>query len=375
MNSPQEQTVVSALNWGRSLEAWLCENCDWSFLVLPQETHQLRCPHCFTGLLVQYKGQIEELTYANPPELVAPHSLPSFRLDESIRQFASGIPFAPLDLTAEQIRKRLQPIYLPVWLVDSRVSASWKAEVGFDYEVVSHQEFYEQAGSRWTSQELKETRTRWEMRLGQLDRSYQNIPTPALEDHWRIKKRVGTFDFSQAKTYEPKVLNDAFIRLPDRAPDDAWSEALPAFQTAAAGECMQAAGADHIRQFVWQPEFLEQSWSLLLLPAYTSYYLDDQQKPQPVVINGQNGALSGKRIASQQRAQKTSMILFALAVVACLISLGLAAAGLVFPPAFVLAVISMILAFLLGLGAVVPVGMVWLFNRAQASTSPSDPRY
>lgn len=101
------------------------------------------------------------------------------------------------------------------------------------------------------------------------------------------------------------------------------------------------------------------------MPVYTSYYLDDQQIPQPIIINGENGRLSGKRAASGQRAQKTSIMLFALAVVLFLVSMSLGAAGVLFPPAFVLAVVVIVLAFLLSAGAVVPVVRVWWFNRAQ----------
>lgn len=363
--SPAEQLTGAELGWGKPLQAWLCEQCDWRYITLPQETEKLRCPHCFTGVLSRYDGAFNELVYSHAPELVIPHSLPPERLEESIQQFARGIPFAPLDLNAAQIRKRLRPVYLPVWLVDSRVKANWKAEAGFYYQVVSHQDEYEQTCGEWVSRKMQETRTRWEVRLGNLEREYHNVPSPALEEHQKILQQVGEFDFSLIADYQPENLSGVFVRLPDRVPEDAWSEAVPIFEQNAAEECRQASGADQFRQFNWQPQFQDRNWSLLLLPVYTSYYLDDQQIPQPVIINGENGRLSGKRAASQQRAQKTSIMLFALAVVLFLVSMSLGAAGVLFPPAFVLAVAVIVLAFLLSAGAVVPVVRVWWFNRSQ----------
>ncbi|MCC7129667.1 MAG: hypothetical protein B6D39_12140 [Anaerolineae bacterium UTCFX2] len=353
-------------NWASPMQAWVCERCDWRYLKLTQETDKLRCPHCFNDSLSLYEGPWGELVYLHPPELVVHPSLPQARLDETIRQFSKGIPFAPMDLSAPQIRKRLRLVFLPVWLVDSRVQASWKMEAGFYYQVVSHQDSYDQSRSGWVSRERQETRTRWELRLGRLDREYLNVSTPALEEHRSIQKQVGNFDLSQAAAYQPEVTYQAFIRLPDRAPEDAWSGAEPGFQFRAAEECQQASQADQIRQFVWQPQFTDQNWTLLLLPVYTSYYFDDQLTPQPLIINGQTGFLTGKRRASEQRAQKTTMILFALAIMAFLIGITLAAASVAFPPALAPSVVFTILAFILGLGAVVPLARVWWFNRSQS---------
>lgn len=364
-NPPLEQES----KWASPMQAWVCERCDWRYLKLPQKAEKPRCPHCFNDSLSPYEGIWSNLVHPYPPELVVQPNLPQARLDESILQFTRGIPFAPVDLNASQIRKRLRLIFLPVWLVDSRVEATWKMEAGFHYQVVSHQESYEQSQGRWVSREFEETRTRWEIRLGRLDRKYQNVSTPALEAHRSIQQQVGIFDFNQAEVYQPEGIKKGFIRLPDRTPEAAWSEAQPGFQLCAAEECQQASRADQIRQFVWRPQFTDKNWTLLLLPVYTSYYLDDRQTPQPLIINGQNGFLTGKRSASEQRAQKTAMIFFALAIMSFLISIVLATVSVAFPPTLGLSVLFITLAFLLGIGAVVPLIMVWWFNRSQSRQS------
>jgi len=51
----------------------------------------------------------------------------------------------------------------------------------FNYEVVSHQERFSQNQGGWNSQEVTETRVRWELRRGRLDRVYSNNPIAALE--------------------------------------------------------------------------------------------------------------------------------------------------------------------------------------------------
>ena len=59
---------------------------------------------------------------------------------------------------------------------------------------------------------------------------------------------MGAFKLEEAVEYQVKEIENIFVRLPNRDTKDAWVEATPAIQTAAAEECRQAAGADHIRQ-------------------------------------------------------------------------------------------------------------------------------
>ena len=49
------------------------------------------------------------------------------------------------------------------------------------------------------------------------------------------------------------------------------------------------------------------TWTLLLLPLLSAYYLDDEGAPQAVYINGQNGTISGVRRSSMKRAQRASL--------------------------------------------------------------------
>jgi hypothetical protein len=166
--------------WGAPLVAVVCETCDWTFLA-PPSADLGRCPHCSRPGLTPLDSGLSQLPYTQPPELTLPHALDPAQLGQAIQTFARGIPYPPQDLTPSTLQRRLQRVYLPMWLVDASVQANWKAEAGFDYQVVSHQDQY--SGSGWTSQQVKEGRIRWEPRLGRLERSYANLAAPALEDH------------------------------------------------------------------------------------------------------------------------------------------------------------------------------------------------
>lgn len=353
-----------AESWGADLSTLVCEHCDWTYLAPAIGTAQT-CPHCHQGGLTPLNNAGAEQTPA-VPELAIPFSLSSTALESSLQSFAKEIPYAPKDLDLRQLRSRLQAVFLPMWLVDAETQATWQAEAGFNYEVVSHQEKFEQNRGGWSTRQVNETRTRWEPRLGCLRRSYRNISAPALEEHSQLQAQLGPFELSQAQPYQAQTIQQAMVRLPNRLTQDAWSDAKPAFQAAAAEECRQAAAADYLRHFSWQAEFNKQNWTLLLLPVYTTYYLDDENIPQPVLLHGQSGKISGLRRASLKRAQRVAITLLVVAAVLFLISLAVATASIFLPPALAIGVLGIVAALLVGLGAVIPVTTVWWFNRNQA---------
>jgi hypothetical protein len=367
LNPEQNESRDLAAAWGLELEYAICERCDWGYLVQRGTQPQL-CPHCFQGKLTSLQEQAghlhQILPCTSPPEMVIPFSLPEQEIAAAVGKFAGGIWFAPGDLKPQNLLGRIQQVYIPMWLVDVDVQADWQIEAGFNYNVVSYQDRYDENRGGWFSHEVTEQRVRWEPRLGRLKRSYSNLRAPALEDQPALERSLGKYNLSQAQPYQNNVVGRAFVRLPNRSIQDAWPEAVPALQSAAAEECRKAAGADHLRDFRWSPEFGKQNWTLLLLPLYTTYYLDDEQVPRAVYIQGQTGSVSGSRRASPKRGQRAALTLLGFALAVFLIGLALAAASPLLPPLMVFSGIAILLAILLGLGAIIPIAMVWQFNRS-----------
>lgn len=351
--------------WEGGWWAALCERCDWRYL-LPAGRRPERCPHCFSAPLTPLEGDLSRLPYVRPPELVVPATLSDRRLRAEVERFAEKIPYPPEDLSAERLRARLQPLALPLWLVDVQVRAGWRAEVGFDYEVVSHQSRYDDRGGGWREQEVQERRVRWEPRLGRLRRVYHNVIAPALEAEGALQRALGPFRLEDAQPYPQQQSAVTLVRLPDRAPEAAWTAAEPRVREAAGEECRQAAGADHVRDFRWSPHYADPNWTLLLRPVYTTYYLDDEGQPQRVLVHGQTGRLSGERRGSMRRAQRRALTVGIVAAVIFALSLVLGLVSIAVPPLLLVAGLGVLVALLVGLGALIPILQVWQFNRREA---------
>lgn len=349
--------------WRRPLQPLICEVCDWSYLADRRGEGSIVCPHCYRASLAALTE--EELIQAASPELVVPFQVTSEQVQAALGEFARSYWLPPPDLKSGNLISRLRRVYVPVWLVDSDVSATWQAEAGFDYQVVSHQEKF--TSGKWVTVEVKETKIRWEPRLGRLQRRYENVRAPALEEFEEIRSRLGPFDSRSATAYRPSALDGALVRLPDRDQSDAWPDTQPRFKQLATADCQEATQSDHFRQFGWQAKYNNQRWSLLLAPLYSTWYLDDDGIPVPILLNGRSGQFHGLKRASMKRAKRYTRN---LAILAALFFLTSVAVILLAPP---LGLLSLALTMLLGLTAIVPVAYASQFNRRQQAAAHGGP--
>ncbi|MCA9975042.1 MAG: hypothetical protein KC413_04805, partial [Anaerolineales bacterium] len=253
--------------WGQPLTLAGCWQCDGVFLLPPQRPLTI-CPYCGQESLDALDTAVDRPVYTQPPELLLPFTITDVNIQENLAQFAKKTWFAPADLSPQNLLARLQPIYLPLWLVDANAQATWQAEMGYNYQVVSHKEAFQ--SGQWRTQEVRETRIRWEPRLGRLNRHYDNQMAPALEEQRLLELALGTYQLNGIRPYRPDDLIQAAAHLPNRPPADAWTEARESLKKIAAEECRQAAAADHIREFRWTADFDAQNWTQLLLPLYTT---------------------------------------------------------------------------------------------------------
>jgi len=289
-----------------------------------------------------------------------PYEISKRKLTDILAAWARGVPLRPDDLKADVLTHRAQCYFIPLWLVDGQLEGVWRADVGFEYQTVSFQDLYKE-GAGWNSQEVRERRIRWEPRVGRICRQYQNLTVPALMDYRSLMKQLGGYELQKRADYAPERVAGALIRIPTVEPKAAWPDAETAFTHAAEEECRQAAGADYIRDFTLQAEYRNLNWTLLLLPAYITWYREGEQF-WPVLINGQNGQVSGVRRASVRKAGTLSLVLGVAALL--LFALGgiLAFSGALVPPLLAAGGLLLILGLLVGIAAPVPVLSAWAFN-------------
>ncbi len=305
--------------WGAQFQPLVCETCDWVYLASGETPP--RCPHCFSAALEPFSSGLEHLASLEPPEIVVPFAVDQSTITAALADFVKGIPFRPADLTPENLKQRLTRLYWPMWLLDADVQATWQGEFGFGYQVKSDVSSYGSGG--WSSQEVLETRQDWEPRLGTIQRRMHNVPAPALEDHRDVIRHTRNYEQSKGTAFEAGLVRHTLIRLPGRSSDDALQDAVIALERRAAADCRQAVEADDVRSFKWKFRSANPHWTQMLLPAYTTFYTDDEGRARVLWINGQQGSVSGARRSSVKSARRW-LILGAVAAVLCVIGVMLA---------------------------------------------------
>ena len=359
-----ESTGISG--WGARRIPLICNRCDWRYLV-QADAVPTACPHCSSPEVEALAPGMAQFPYMAPPELIVPFAAGAAAVTHRVAVFAQEIPFPPEELSPEALVGRLQRLFVPMWLVDADAESLWQAEVGFDYEVVSHRERYADGGG-WQTQEVRENRVRWEPRVGRLARHYDNIAAPALTSYQTLTRVLGGYDLRAAVHHDSAALAGAPVRVPDRAPDAAWPDAQVGVRLRAQDECREAADADHVRDFRWSPSYSGSNWTLLLLPIYATHYRDDEGVAQRILLNGQTGQLYGVKRGSAARAQRRALTIGVVALVIFALSLVVALLGLLLPPLVIVGILGAVLALLIGAGALIPIGRVALFNRRHSDT-------
>jgi hypothetical protein len=356
---PATQIVenVEAL-WGIQWVPAGCPVCKQVFLVSPNLSHQV-CPACVRAQLAPQPA----LLRAEQPELQIDFQYGRNDLLPIYTRFVNEVWLRPDDFNPTTLTQRAMPIFWPMWLVDSDVNGEWQAEGGYGYQVKSSKESFN--GGGWRTQEVIDNRIRWEPRLGQIKKHYDNIPAPAYSEHNRLWQLVLGYRLDKSTPYHPNRLGAASVQVPDLQPQSAWPQAKNKLDQISSVDCQKAAAAVNIRNYRLNTSYEPLHWTQLLLPLYVTYYHDDGGKTHPIYINGQTGVIKGLRLASQRKGWQRAGWMVAAAVGLFLLSLLNFALSLAIPPTAILGLILAILSFGVGMGAIVPAVWPWQWNRRQ----------
>jgi hypothetical protein len=346
--------------WDVQLHILGCQHCGVAHLV-PASWELSRCPACLRERLESQPVRWRR----EPPELLVPFesSLTDRRLSKNVERWLRGVWLRPDELRADLLLSRLRRVFVPMWLVDATVVGHWSAQMGYDYQVESTLERFEE-GRGWRSRRLEETRTRWEPRAGRVNRRYENVPVPALEASEEViwHSRVGSYALDAAVAYTADDISEAAVRAPSLLPEDAWPIGRSKLEQSVWNDCQRAADAQHSEEFSLGARYEGVNWTQLLLPLYVSFYYDDGGNALPVWINGQSGQIGGVRRASTRKAWWAAGAIVAVSVITLVLGLAMMALDVED-----LGVVIITAGFFLGLLTVLPLVWAWQFNRREGA--------
>ncbi len=347
--------------WGIQRVISDCPKCHSSFLI-PEIDLETKCPVCFQGNLEESTS----LFRREPPEKIIPLVIDPKRAIPLLDKFVNEVKIRCDDFSTQQLSSRMKLFYFPMWLVDATVNGQWDARAGFPQQVKSSIERFN--NGTWQSQDVIEKKLRWEKRIGEISRRYENIAVLANSTFQKIltyRTNNHNYDLNQSIPYSPSILSKNPIAVPNIEPEIAWQSAQPIFEKLAHNDVVTACDADQIQDYHINPTFEDFNWTQVLLPVLSTYYLDDEGQYQVIMINGQTGEIKGKRIASQRKGFLYASIAFAIALATFLLGLGAFAIAPIIPPVSFLGLLFIPIAIIATVVAGYFMVLPWSWNKTQ----------
>ncbi len=308
---------LAQLGWQDGLLLAACSNCGLG-IMQPADMFDQPCVHCGSYLIEELDPDADQPPHLAPPELILNTKVDEKKAHKELSNWYSRFFFPPADLSLPTLMSRIRLMYVPVWLMDTRLNTQWAADVGFDYEVISSQE--KLRGSTWSTTEVKRIQQDWEGRAGTINLNYENIPADAIErefNFWPVVRLTPSQHklLHRAEPYNATTAEKATFLLPSRIPADAVNDMLPSLMGLAQDDVQSACRADHIRNFNWAPKIEQQNWTKLLMPVWSTWYKDEDDRKRMLFINATTGQGWGERIPSMRRTWQVGLYMLIVAAV------------------------------------------------------------
>jgi DNA-directed RNA polymerase subunit RPC12/RpoP len=258
-----------------------CQNCGAS-ITIPEDSLSAKCTFCGSLKIVQYWADQQKLI---KPEYLIPFRQPAEKNRQVVAEWMVGSWFVPSGLRKIAHSAEFNSIYLPFWDFSMSTTADWKAEVGHKVQktVFSGGEFKKKTVIVW----------RWEN--GSVERTFDKILIPATTKiSSLLLNRINKFDFGLLVEYGPGYLAGHSAHINDIDLNSGWKTGRGEAREETRRSCYSQASTNRIRNFSMNLDYSDETWRYVLLPFYLTSYSYKQHNYQ-VLINGQNGEISGQR--------------------------------------------------------------------------------
>ena len=324
----------AAHGWGQARKELQCQSCG-VYTSVPPDSLTHTCPFCNSNKVIQRES---------PQDVLRPRYLIPFKIEvdacqKIAREWLGSSWMTPGSLKRLAKVANFTGIYLPFWTFDSITSARWQAEVGH------------QKTERYYSDGKWKTRTKivWKWESGQVRLNLEDMlicGTTRLSS--LLLQRIKAFNLHDLCPYEPKYLAGLQAQSYDVPLESAWETARQDMREQTRQACRSQASTNRIRNFSMELDFNNERWRYILLPVYLAVYSYENKNYQ-VMVNGQNGSISGQRPVDWLKVWLAVGALLAPGLTVGLIGLiTLFFAGLGLPIAivgFVLLIIGLVISF------------------------------
>lgn len=304
------QNPPGGRDWGSGHREVRCGSCGAISIFIDGRVAQA-CDFCGSPKILAHESHGDAIT----PQSVLPFKVPDTAVRDAFRSWIGKRWFAPNALKAGATLDRLQGIYLPYWTFDARVSARWTAESG---RMVSRQA--QRRGADGKLQWVTEQTIVWTPVAGAFEHFFDDELVPGTEGvHRSLLKRIEPFPTTteHLRRYSPDFVRGWTVERYQIDLRQAQAINQGDMQNKVRMLAAQRVGNALQRNLQVDARYSGRTFKHVLMPVWLVSYRY-HGKAYQLTANGWTAAMAGER--------PYSWIKIALAVLVCLIVLGLGAA-------------------------------------------------
>lgn len=287
-----EHALEQAEKWSNETTVYRCDNCGATFDVAVSEV-SVFCPYCSTSHVVK-----EQDIIGIKPNVVYPFILTKQVAINASRKWAKRRIFAPRKFKKNLREDNLHGVYQPCFTFDSETHSYYSGILG-------------ERRTRTVRNSKGETRTEtyihWKHVSGTIDKNYDDVTVSCGQMNQTEFQKLMPFDKSTACVYQKNFLSGYTANHYTREVKVCWNDAKKMIDGDLRQAILRKHGCDVIQSLNINTMHSGVTYKYVLFPIYRLNYRYNK-KDFPVVINGNNGKVTGKAPVSAWRVLIASLL-------------------------------------------------------------------
>lgn len=280
-----ENAVEESAKWDDEVSVYRCDNCGASFSVDASQI-SVFCPYCSTSHVVK-----EENLSGIKPNVVYPFALTKQTAVLASRKWAKRRVFAPRKFKKNLVEDNLHGIYQPCFTFDSDTQTYYDGVLG-------------ERRTRTVRNSKGETHTEtyihWKHVSGYIDRFFDDVTVSCGKMSQGELDKLMPFNKQTACVYKKEFLSGYAASHYTRDIKICWTDAKKMIDGSLRQTILKKHNCDVVRYLNLNTRHLGVTYKYVLFPIYRLNYRF-KNKDYPIMINGNNGKVTGKTPVSPLR--------------------------------------------------------------------------
>lgn len=263
-----------------------CSSCSAQISTDPEINSDI-CPYCGTGYIAKEPEQGRTLL----PGSILPFKLTEEETLASYQKWAKKQWLAPNEFKNLAQENRIERIYIPHWAYHTDIVADYRGSRGEDYRTT--ESYTTTENGKTVTKSRKVTHTNWYPTSGRVDRSFENVITPASDTlDAKYLEALKPWDIHELVAYDTAYLQGVRSERYSIDLENGFENAKKVMERPINKRICRDIGGDRQSVDFVDTQYMNVKFKQILLPVWvTAYrYKDETYR---IMINARTGEVQG----------------------------------------------------------------------------------